>query len=274
MVDQRFQGLDIAGMGHLWPVDHRRPRPRRVFEAQLQRVDADLLGHDVERAFDRERRDRRARRAIGRRLWAVADDVVADRAGVRNVVWRERAQARIHHRRAGEGAGLEFEDTVGGGDRAVLLDADLDPHRRAGGRTGRFEHLVAAHHDLDRAAGFLRQRGCDRLEIDRNLAAKAAADLGRGHSQVADMHAEQLGGDRPHPEMALGRGPDLGLPVGVDARGAGMRLDIGLVHGRGLELLLDDDIGLGKALVEIADLQIRAFSRCSTASAAPARPRG
>ena len=73
------------------------------------------------------------------------------------------------------------------------------------------------------------------------------------------MHAEQPGGDRPHPEMALGRGPDLGLAVGVDARGAGMRLDIGLVHGRGLKLPLDDDIGLGKALVEIADLKLEPF---------------
>ncbi len=53
--------------------------------------------------------------------------------------------------------------------------------------------------------------------------------------------------------MALGRGPDLGLAIGVDAGGAGMRLDIGLVDGRGLELFFDDDIGLGKALVEITE---------------------
>ena len=55
--------------------------------------------------------------------------------------------------------------------------------------------------------------------------------------------------------MALARRPDLGLAVGVDARDCRMRLDIGLVDGRGLELLFDDVIGLGEALVEVADLE-------------------
>ncbi len=53
--------------------------------------------------------------------------------------------------------------------------------------------------------------------------------------------------------MALARRPDLALAVGVDARDRRMRLDIGLMHGCGLELLFDDVIGLGKAPVEIAD---------------------
>ena len=59
--------------------------------------------------------------------------------------------------------------------------------------------------------------------------------------------------------MALGRGPDLGKAIGIDARGAGMRLDISLVHGRCLELLLDDDISLGKALLQVADLKFKSF---------------
>jgi hypothetical protein len=53
--------------------------------------------------------------------------------------------------------------------------------------------------------------------------------------------------------MALGRGPDLGLAIGINAGGAGMRLDIGLVDGRGLELFLDNDVGLGKPLFEITE---------------------
>ena len=44
---------------------------------------------------------------------------------------------------------------------------------------GGLEHLVAAHHDLDRPPRFLRQECGDRFEIDDRLAAKAAADLGR-----------------------------------------------------------------------------------------------
>ena len=54
--------------------------------------------------------------------------------------------------------------------------------------------------------------------------------------------------------MALARRPDLGLPVGIDAHAAGMRLDIALMHRGGLELLLDDHVGLGEAGIEIADL--------------------
>ena len=56
--------------------------------------------------------------------------------------------------------------------------------------------------------------------------------------------------------MPLARRPDLGLAVVVEARGAGMRLDIGLVHRRCLEFLLDDLLGLGKAGIYIANLKL------------------
>ena len=56
--------------------------------------------------------------------------------------------------------------------------------------------------------------------------------------------------------MPLARRPDLGLAVVVEARGAGMRLDIGLVHRRCLEFLLDDLLGLGKAGIDITDLKL------------------
>ena len=59
--------------------------------------------------------------------------------------------------------------------------------------------------------------------------------------------------------MPLTRSPDLGLAVVVETRGAGVRLDIGLMHRRGLELLLDDHIGLGKAGIDIADLELDPF---------------
>ena len=59
--------------------------------------------------------------------------------------------------------------------------------------------------------------------------------------------------------MALARRPDLGLAVGLDLGDRGVRLDIGLVHRRGLELLLDDEIRLGKPLVEIAEREFEAL---------------
>ena len=56
--------------------------------------------------------------------------------------------------------------------------------------------------------------------------------------------------------MSLARCPDLGLAVGIEPGDAGMRLDIGLVHRRRLELLVDDLVGLGKARVGVADLEL------------------
>ena len=38
-----------------------------------------------------------------------------------------------------------------------------------------------------------------RLQIDQRLAAEAAADFGRGHADVGDVHAEQLGACRRGP---------------------------------------------------------------------------
>ena len=81
---------------------------RRVFLAQRQRVHAQFLGQLVEGAFHRKGGDRRAGRAIGRDLGAVADDVIADDVDILDVVEREAAHAAWPDRGAGEGTGLEF----------------------------------------------------------------------------------------------------------------------------------------------------------------------
>src|SRR5207244_12879632 len=54
MVDQRIEGLDIAAMGELWPIDHRRADPGGVLAAQFERVHADLLRQHVEDARSEE----------------------------------------------------------------------------------------------------------------------------------------------------------------------------------------------------------------------------
>ncbi len=52
--------------------------------------------------------------------------------------------------------------------------------------------------------------------------------------------------------MALGGAPHFGLAVLGIAGDAGLGLDIALVHGLGLEVVLDDDVGLLEALLNIA----------------------
>ena len=105
---------------------------------------------------------------------------------------------------------------------------------------------------LDRAAGFLRQRDGQRLEIDQRLAAEAAADLGRIHPDVGHVDAQQLGGVGADHELALAGAVDLHLAVRRRGRQAGMRLDIGLVHRLGGVVALDDHLGLGEAGLDVA----------------------
>ena len=135
-------------------------------------------------------------------------------------------------RRAREGAGLVLEHDLAGGQRAVPLGAELDLDDGARRRAGAAEHLLAAHHHLDRPAGLLRQGQGDGLEIDEGFATEAAADLGRDRADVGDVDAEELGAIGAHHELALARAPDRALLVRRERHDAGMRLDIGLVHRR------------------------------------------
>src|SRR6266508_3653689 len=72
--------------------------------------------------------------------------------------------------------------------------------------------------------------------------------------EVGDFHAEQLRGVRAHHEVPLARAPELALAVGVEARDASLRLDIALVHRRGLERHLYDFVGRREAGLRITDL--------------------
>src|SRR6185312_13758134 len=97
--------------------------------------------------------------------------------------------------------------------------------------------------------GLLRERGGHWFAGGDGLAAEAAADLGRCDTQIAQARADDLRRLRAHLEMPLARGPDLALAVSLILRNAGVRLDIGLMHRGGLELLLDHDVGRGKACI-------------------------
>ena len=64
--------------------EHLGPFLGGILEPQLQRVHADLPRQNIEHALHREVTERRARRAIGRDLRAIANHVVTDRAGIRH----------------------------------------------------------------------------------------------------------------------------------------------------------------------------------------------
>ena len=108
-------------------------------------------------------------------------------------------------------------------------------------------------------AGLARQHDGDRLDIDHGLAAEGAADLGRINAQVADLHVEQRRGVVADDEMPLARAPELALAVGVEARDAALRLDIGLMHRRGLERHFDDLVGRREPGLDVAEIELVAL---------------
>ena len=250
--------------------DHREDRAVRglgallggILQAQLDRIHAELLGQLIHHALDREGADRRARRAVGRDLGAVGDDVEALREHVRDVVGREGAARGAADRRARERARLQVPGALAGDDRAVLLGADLDGARRARGRARGAHHLLARHHHLDRPARLPGQHQRDRLEIDDGLAAEPAADLGRDRPDVALRDARHQRAHGADHELALARAPHRDLAVAADADQAGVRLDIALVHGLGLEAALDDHFGFLEARPRRRPACARACRRC------------
>ena len=59
--------------------------------------------------------------------------------------------------------------------------------------------------------------------------------------------------------MALARAPELALAVGIEAGDAALRLDIGLMHRRGLERHLDDLVGRREAGLDVAEIELVAL---------------
>src|SRR6476619_2839658 len=105
-------------------------------------------------------------------------------------------------------------------------------------------------------ARLARQGNRDRLEVDRNLASKSAPDLAGDDLDLRSIDAENRCALIANEERTLRRAPDQDLTIRADARHARMRFDVTLVHGSGLELALDHDVGFGEAFIEISAPQL------------------
>ena len=252
MLERGPQRLLVADLAQRRTVGGLRALLGRILLPQHQRVHLQGRGQLVERALHRERTDRRAGRAIGRDLGPVRHHVEAGDLHVRQVVGRERAAHRAANGRARKGAGLQAVGRLHGGDPAVPGGPDLDRARRARRRAGGAEHLIARHHHLDRAARLARQHQRQRLQVDDGLAAETAADLGWNGANVAQPGAGELARHVAHHEVALAAAPDGGAAILGDAHETGVRLDIALMHGLGLEAALDDHLRRGEARLDVA----------------------
>ena len=155
----------------------------------------------------------------------------------------------------GAGIRARFVLQVGldGGELAFVGCANLYPHVAAGCGAGAFEDIGAAHGYLDRMAALARERGSDRLKVDGRLAAEAAADFHGDDLDARVRDAQHRGCAVSNLEVPLRAAPDSDSAVSLPPRGRGVRLDVPLMHGRGAEGPLHDQVRLGEALLDVAE---------------------
>ena len=195
-----------------------------------------------------------ARGPVGLDLLLVADDVVAVNQLVFDVVLAGGGHGAAADGGAGEGPGLEGHVEFYGGNLSGVGGADLAALEGRRGGAGALEDLFAVHDDFHRAAALAGQDRGRRLQVAGQLGAEPAADFGGYDLDHGFGQAQDGCRGGANAERTLGAGPDghpaLGRP---DGRG-GVGFDVSLVDRLGLELTLDYHVGLGKALLDVAQL--------------------
>ena len=106
------------------------------------------------------------------------------------------------------------------------------------------------------SARLAREAGGEGLEVDARLAAEAPADVGHDHAHVVEGQLEGVAEEGANGEGRLGAGPDVDLVSGPPFDDGDMGLH-GHVLDRGVGVLaLDDPLGLGESLLDIALAQL------------------
>ncbi len=228
-----------------------------------QRVDAEAPGQLVQRRLHGEGHLPQAVAAERPGRHAVGVDGVRVHLLVRRPVDGHRlAHAVEHHRRAvvAVRAGVGDHPQLERRQRAVRLrpHLDADPERVPGG--GAVELLGAGELQLHRALQAHRGEHHDVLGEHLLLAAEAAADPARDHPDVLLRQVVQRAQCTPGQERHLGAGADHdplpALVVVLEVRDRAVRLQAGVLHALGAEALLVDQVGLGEALLDAADLAV------------------
>ena len=188
-----------TGRADAQPVRGERIRLGDHAQAQLRRVELELLGDLVELHFLAEARLRRAVAALGAAGRLVGEGAAGLELETRQLVGHRRQHAGVEGARRtvrAVAAAVEQRLQVHGGELAVLRDAGAHLHQHRVPAAVLVEHLFARQADFHRAAQHQRRLGDHHLVVGRiALAAEAAAvgrgddaDLRRGHLQ----HARQL----------------------------------------------------------------------------------
>ena len=227
-------------------------RHEAVAQAQLERVHAQLIGELVHLALVRPRHLRNAEAAEGDRRGDVGVDPERVDVNVRHAVWAHRrvAAGDLLGRLLGVRAAVVPARRLVGDERAVPLGAGLDPHPRRVLGVGE-ELLVALQSEAHRLARLAREPRRDGLDRRVDLPAVGTAQRAHDHAHVGRGKLEKVGDLGLDPVRRLGGVPErqsLVAPAGDN----NVRLHRHVLDGRAVEGVLDDDLGLGEAGVDVA----------------------
>ncbi len=174
---------------------------------------------------------------------------------VRNLV-RSSRQVRAIEKGVGlesaVGAAVEDEIHMMRHQGAVFFYTGFDLDDRGVARIAGGEFFLVIHHQLYRPSGFFGQE-INHGEIHEiALAAEIAADINGIKVEFFLRQLERVGDLLAHAVGHFAARPELRRAVGRRADDAGMRLDVTLMHHRRGKSVLDDDVRLAKAGLEIA----------------------
>ena len=248
----RFQNFNVADT---W--EHRAVHPPGsllggVEQPHFDGVQPQLLAYFVHHRFASESGVGGGRRPVGSGLGLVHHDVVAIDPHVFYVVGSEDALSARRYHGTGISAGLVGQVGFSGGNFARLIGPHFDLDVGAGGRSGAFKHLGSGHGKFHGRAGLFGQQSRRGFQINRNLAAKAAADLHGHHFDFGNRQVEDGRQGLSDSEGTLSTAPDGQGTVGVPQGSGILGLNVSLMNRGGGVLVFDDYVGLGETLVHVA----------------------
>ncbi len=214
--------------------------PHRVAAPDLDRIEAEVVGEQVDRPLDQGRCLGPAGAAVGDQRRGVGDDRSRG-PGDRG----DPVRARRHHRRVPRhdradhrvGTGVDVDEDPEGPDGAVPIAADLD-RLALGAGVAEAGHVVAPVRVPDDRStdptGEPPEQ--DLLRVRTRLRPEAATHVGSDDPHLVDGKAQRGGDDGTHRVRALARGPLHEAAVVIPASGRHARL-----QWAGRHPLVEDD---------------------------------
>ncbi len=246
-VGEEIAAVDIdAGGGAIGELRARD----EIAPPQLDAIDAEPLGRDVEQPLDDEGRLRPAGAAIGRGRRAVGHDAAHAHMRRRDVIDAGDDAGRVRQRHIGDRQAADVEKNIGfeRADAAGFVERDARLGQRVAalivGEKGFGAVAGPAHRPPDAARG---PGHHDLLGVDVRARPEAAADIGADDMDALERHIQRGGQIFALAHRALAAGDhQVGIGFRVVAADRCARLHLRVDDALAAELVLDHDLGGGE----------------------------